>query len=163
MTLIPQTRHLIPYVSIAEAAAKKSPCLRRQYGVVIVDAGPTFSFVSDWNDRVGKCCKGGICDRTMIGLTNGERTEVGAEIHAETAALIRHGPKKLDASYFILVGFANGNPIYGRESYPCHSCAMAIKYAGYLYVYLLDSEKNIRPYSINQILIDREQEWMPAE
>jgi deoxycytidylate deaminase len=86
---------------------------------------------------------------------------VGAEIHAETAALIKHQGWRIDSNTIIIVAGvdAHDQPIYGRITYPCHACAMAIKFAGIRYVYLLDKEDSIISVSINQILLDREAEW----
>jgi deoxycytidylate deaminase len=160
MTLIPKIASLVPYFAIAASEASKSPCLRRKFGAVIVTPGTSIAYTAAHNERVGKCCGGNICARTRLQVQNGERTEVGGEIHAETAALIKHGLVKDKDTIIIVAGVdAYNNPIYGRITYPCHACAMAIKFVGIRYVYLLDSEDSILSVSINQILLEREAEW----
>jgi deoxycytidylate deaminase len=152
---------LLPYFKIAAKTAEESPCVRRKYGAVVAYAGSDIRFIPATNARVAKCCDG-ACMRTRLSLMNGERTEVGAEVHAEIAALIRAGEYE-DGAYFILVGFDNrGKELYGKNVYPCHACALAIKFAGYDHVYIRTSATEIRAVSTSKILQDRETEWEPV-
>jgi len=160
MTLVPMIKSVLPYFEIATTEAKKSPCIRRRFGTVIVTYGPDIEFTAAHNERVGKCCGGNVCARTRLALNNGERTEVGAEIHAETAALIKHGPRNGRDGFVICAGVdAHNQPLYGKIVYPCHACAMAIKFAGFRQIYTLAGPDSIMVTSINQVLIDREAEW----
>jgi deoxycytidylate deaminase len=138
--------------------AVMSPCTRRQYATVIVNEGMRFEHYIGINERVSKCCDGNACARDRLGLHNGERVEVGAEVHSETAALIKAGKAK-DTSAFILVGFANGEELFGKSVYPCHSCAVQIKWAGYKRIYIKESADNIITVPIQQIIEEREQAW----
>lgn len=97
-------------------------------------------------------------------MSNGERTEVGGEIHAEIAVLIKTGMHAdSPENKFVIAGLdSKGNELLGRWLYPCHACAMAIKFAGYKGIYIKDEQGEPQYYSINQIIIDREQEWEPA-
>lgn len=155
---------LRPYFRMAETIAKTSPCSRRQYGALIAyennqhyDA-TTFA-VAGTNSRVGKCCND-ICARDRLNTRHGQRVEVGGEIHAETACLIENGKKQKDVnSYFLLVGFAGDKELYDRDVWPCHSCAMQIKYAGWNYIHIKDKEKNIYSISLAHIIEEREAEW----
>jgi len=155
------------YTDLAIDVAKESPCIRRKFGSVIIKRGMADSadiVVSASNSRVGKCCTRTTCARTRFDFANGERVEVGGEIHSEVAALIKWSDTQI-GDYFLLAGVSahDDRVMYGRETYPCHSCAMAIKFAGYKYVYLLDAPDTWAPYSINQIIIEREQEWEPVD
>jgi deoxycytidylate deaminase len=143
---------------MAAELAKTSPCTRRQYATVIVNEGMRFEHYYGINERVSKCCGNGICSRDLLGLHNGERVEVGAEIHSETAALIKAGKAK-ESSALVLVGFANGEELYGTSVYPCHSCAVQIKWAGYKRIYIKESADNIITVPIQQIIEEREQAW----
>jgi deoxycytidylate deaminase len=96
----------------------------------------------------------------MYGFQNGERVEVGAEIHAETAALIA-APKK--GEVFILVGQTASGPLYGPSVYPCHGCALAIKFGGYKYIYIKTDKDTIQAVSIAKIIEYREEEWQPID
>lgn len=155
-------QHLLPYFRLAYKMAELSPCLRRKYGSVIADSNKEFHYEFAINERMNdRCCGKGHCIRDRVKATNGQRTEVGGEIHSEVAALIKHGFHK-QGNYFVLVGLDNrGKPLYGKNAYPCHACAMAIKYAGFKNIYLEDGPGEIRSYSIARILEERMEEWQP--
>lgn len=159
--LVP-VHQLAPYFKLAYEIAKQSPCLRRKYGAVVAYAGPDIDCIQTTNMRMNaRCCGKDHCIRDRVRVPNGTRTEMGGEIHAETAALILTGIKKHNA-YFILAGIdSKGKPLYGKDAYPCHACAMALKFAGYKYIHLLGGPDDIRAYSIAKILEDRMEEWQP--
>lgn len=161
MIEIPTTKRLEPYFKIAETEAKKSPCQRRQYGAVIANQGTTIYHIARTNSRVSNCC-GTRCARTDLGL-NGERVEVGAEVHAETACLIDAARFAGERQVFILVGFSGAQELLNEAVYPCHPCALNIKYAGFYYIYIKNRAKEIIPVSIHQIIEYREKEWYSDE
>lgn len=151
---------LQPYFKIAEGEAMKSPCQRRQYAALIgyrsIEDNPLW--VVETNSRQSRCCSG-VCVRSSFKFVNGERVEVGAEIHAETAALISAQHK---GEAFILVGFTGPtSPLYGENVYPCHTCALNIKFAGYKYIYIRADKDTIKAVSMAEIIEYREQEWEP--
>jgi len=149
---------LEPYFKIAASAANDSPCQRRQFAALIAYGGPEADplFVVETNSRQSNCCNN-KCVRDFLSVNNGERVEVGAEIHAETAALIKQ-PKK--GWVFLLVGqTTKGNPLYNAAVYPCHSCALAIKFAGYKNIFIKASKDRIVSVSIDEIISYREEEW----
>lgn len=165
-------RNLSPYFKIADDEAKLSPCSRRQYGCVIVwESSDVNNYVAAANYRLSDCCNGVSCARTRFDTAHGGRVEIGAEVHAETAALIKMGlssyqvvnvPNVHDAHpVMLLVGRMNGKSIRGRDTYPCHTCALNIKYAGFKYVYVKDDDDTIIPVSIAEIIERRELEWEP--
>ena len=159
---IPLAKQLEPYFKVAEQVAKESPCTRRQYGSVIVyheSSAPILWHVAECNSRLSTCCNG-ICARDRFETKHGQRTEVGAEIHSETAALIK-STIPVQQSHFVLVGFENGHELRGPAAYPCHACIMAIKFAGYKFIYMKDLEGDITPVSVAEILRYREGEWEP--
>ncbi len=149
---------LEPYFKLAEETAKRSECVRRKYGAVVGFAGPEIRYAYGYNKRISKCCSGKICAREHHGLYNGERVEIGAEIHAETAALINAGPYQ-DGSHFVLVGFLHDVELFGPSVYPCHTCALNLKFAGYKHIYIREARDRIVPVSISDIIEQREEEW----
>jgi dCMP deaminase len=156
--------NLEPYFKIGEEIAKTSPCLRRQYGAVVVHGGPVIHFEAATNTRMGKCCAGYSCARTELQISHGQRVEVGGEIHAETAALIKSGIRPASNVHFVLVGFTTGGKqLFGRDVWPCHSCAMALKFAGYKHIYIKDLNGDIYPESVAYIIEERELEWERAD
>lgn len=156
---IPKNKWLEPYFKIAADSAKLSECVRKQFGALIIEDG---WWKAATNKRVSHCCNG-ICMRSALELANGERVEVGAEVHAETALLIDYKKSIRHTDYFVLVGFANGLELLGPAVYPCHTCALNIKYFGFKYIYIKDIEGIISPVSIAEIIEYREQEWLPID
>lgn len=150
---------LRPYFQIAEWKATDSPCVRRKYGALIAYADITENplWVVETNSRLARCCDG-KCVRDTFKFTNGERVEMGAEIHAETAALIA---AKNKGDLFVLVGQTANSPLYGENVYPCHACALAIKFAGYKHIHIKTAKDVIQAVSIDAIIEHRELEWEP--
>ncbi len=151
---------LNPYFQIAEAHATLSPCTRRHYAAMIcydnIDADPLW--VVETNSRQSRCCDS-HCVRETFKFPNGQRVEVGAEVHAETAALIS---AKNRGAAFILVGeTGSGSPLYGENVYPCHTCILNIKFAGYKHIYIRKDKDTVVAVSVAEIIEYREQEWEP--
>lgn len=141
--------------------AKTSPCKRRKYGAIILTE--TENGKVDWtcgvNLRVSDCCNGDICVRDRYATSNGERAELGAEIHAEQSALVLRRPAGRDIA-FILAGLDK----YGKELtmpsvFPCHVCALMIAHAGFKYVWMLFEPGVVEPISIYDIIEHREAGW----
>lgn len=155
--LIP-IKHIEPYYKIALATAQNSPCVRRKYGVVIAYDTASFSMVVTTNARVTKICND-FCVRERFKITHGAQTELGAEVHAEQAALIE-SPKK--GTVFVLAGWKGEQELKGVNVYPCLVCARMIKYAGYKWIYIKDEADQIIPVSIYDVIEYREQELEPV-
>lgn len=154
-----QIKHLEPYFKIAEQEAKKSPCTRRQYGALIATAyASDLDYTVRHNARVTHCCNN-VCVRDALGLVNGQNVEAGAEVHAETAALIDHGGKQGSNDMFLLVGFKGAHELLWEDVWPCRTCALNIKYAGFRYIYVRSRMKTITPVSVAEIIEHREKEW----
>lgn len=162
MTDIPLIKRLEPYFKIAEDEAHKSPCTRRQYGAVIASITSDISWQLSHNIRVSPCCDGNLCARDRVNTRHGGSVEIGGEIHAETSLLVKTGMNTWLGN-FILVGFEKGKELLGDTVYPCHSCAMAIKFAGYKHIYIRNKNKVITPVSINEIINYRIAEWEPVD
>jgi deoxycytidylate deaminase len=144
------------HVQLAREMALQSPCTRRKYGALITNGIDT---IVTNNQRVSKCCNS-VCVRDALSLYHGERTDVGAEVHAEQAALIRWS-KPIDKNTKILVqGYHRDQQIAGEGifSYPCHACAMMLKFAGFRVVYMTENG-NIIGVSLAEILEYWEEGW----
>lgn len=160
---IHKVRNLLPYFKFADEIARESPCVRRQYGCVIAWENETDG-VNNWvgasNSRESDCCNS-TCARNRFKTFHGERVELGAEIHAETAALIKYGSRRPDDNpVILLVGYiTNGKQLKGKDVMPCHVCAINIKFAGFKFIYVRDDDDTIIPVSIAEIIERRELEW----
>lgn len=164
MYQIPKNKHLEPYFTIAEEEAKKSPCVRRQYGAVIIPALPNdFGHHTGYNQRVTTCCNN-VCARDTHNLpTDGRHTsvEIGAEVHAETAAIINAGRSNCEDAVLVLAGYKGARELLWDDVWPCRVCALNIKYAGFKYIYVRNLKREITPISVAEIIEFREQDWEP--
>lgn len=120
------------YLNIAAEVAKRSTCIRRQYGAVLVKAdriratGYNGSPCGSVN-----CCDSGICTREQNNVPHGERYELCEAVHAEMNAIIRASYEDTEGATLYLAGWENEQRI---EAVPCLLCSKAIKQAGILTV-----------------------------
>lgn len=114
------------YLDIALAVARRSTCLRRQYGAVIVKddciiaTGYNGSARGDIN-----CCDIGDCWREANNIPHGSMYEMCVAVHAEDNAISQAGREAIGATLY-LTGLEDGKPI---KAEPCLMCARKIKNA----------------------------------
>jgi dCMP deaminase len=145
------------FMQEAENAALNSPCIRRKYGAVITgDNGfGTIMCSVGWNVRMGRCCSNDICIRDINNTGHAQGIEKGGEIHAEMAALV--SDKDYAIKSFYLAGFdRNSKPLLGKSCRPCHMCAMMMKFAGFKYVIIRNTQKELEPISVDEIIEEHE-------
>lgn len=116
------------YLGIAEAVAKRSTCLRRQYGAVIVKDDVIVSTGYNGSPRnVDNCCDVGSCWREQHNIPHGERYEMCQAVHAEANAIINANRADMNGATLYLVGLENGKRIEKAE--PCLLCRKLIRNA----------------------------------
>ncbi len=109
------------FMEMAELTAKRSTCLRRQVGAVIVkDKHIVATGYNGAPTGLAHCEERGGCLRQQLGVPSGERHELCRALHAEQNAIIQAA--------------ALGNSIDGATIYvtnqPCVICAKMIINAG---------------------------------
>lgn len=108
-------------LEVAGTVAKRSTCLRRQHGAVIVKDGQILS--TGYNGAPSgatHCTDSGVCQREKMGIEPGTRYELCHSVHAEANAIVqaaKHGVGIRGAS-MIVTGM------------PCLMCARLIINAG---------------------------------
>lgn len=115
------------YLGIAEAVAKRSTCLRRQYGAVIVKDDVIVS--TGYNGAARgepNCCDVGTCWREEHHIPHGERYEMCHAVHAEANAIAQADRADLIGATLYLVGTEGGQRI---DAKPCMMCERQIKNA----------------------------------
>lgn len=113
------------FLGIAESVAKRSTCLRRQYGAVIVKDGVIVSTGYNGSPRhAANCCDVGICWREANNIPHGERYEMCQAVHAEANAMINGNRADMIGATLYLVGFENGQRMEQPE--PCLLCRKLI-------------------------------------
>ena len=117
------------YLDIAAAVAKRSTCLRRQYGAVIVKNDEIVATGYNGAPRgEDNCCDVGVCWREAHGIPHGEQYEKCVAVHAEQNAIISASRRDMLGGTLYLAGFENGGAI--ADATPCLICKRLIKNAG---------------------------------
>lgn len=115
------------FLGIAEAVAKRSTCIRRQYGAVIVKNDVIVSTGYNGSPRnADNCCDNGVCWREENNIPHGERYEMCQAIHAEENAIMNANPSDRVGATLYLVGIEDGKRI---EAKPCKMCEKRIRNA----------------------------------
>ena len=117
------------YLDIAASVAKRSTCLRRRYGAVIVNNDEIIATGYNGSPRGEKnCCDTGECWREAHHIPHGEQYEKCVSVHAEMNAIISAARKNMVGGTLYLMGFDESNPIF--HAMPCTICRRLIKNAG---------------------------------
>ena len=116
------------YLGIALAVAKRSTCLRRQYGAVIVKNDEIISTGYNGAPRGEQnCCDINYCWREANNVPHGEKYEACKSVHAEQNAIISASRKDMIGATLYLAGIDNGKVI---KASPCDICRRMIINAG---------------------------------
>lgn len=116
------------YLNIAKAVSKRSTCLRRQYGAVIVNNDEIIATGYNGSPRGEQnCCDTGKCNRVGREHNDGNYADCPS-VHAEMNAIISASRQELIGSKLYLAGFENGKEI--KIPLPCPICRRLIKNSG---------------------------------
>lgn len=139
------------YLGIAEAVSKRSTCLRRHYGAVIVRDDIIMATGYNGSARGEQNCSDvGKCYREERGIPHGERYELCNAVHAEMNAVIQAGFDKTRNSTLYLAGTdSDGNRI---DAIPCKMCWRVIKNAGITKVVAMNDKD--APYDYDILFTD---------
>lgn len=116
------------YLFIARAVARRSTCIRRHYGAVIVRDDRIIA--TGYNGAARgepNCCDVGTCWREAHNIPHGERYEECVAVHAEDNAISQAGRDALGATIYLWGEEVTGTII---RAAPCMMCARKIKNAG---------------------------------
>lgn len=133
------------FLDIARLVAKRSTCLRRNYGAVIVKDNIIVS--TGYNGAARgepNCIDTGHCVRKQYNVPKGERYELCVAVHAEQNAIIAADPVKMQGGTIYICGYSPDGEASGE---PCLLCRRMIKNAMIKRVVYLDEngkKKNIR-------------------
>ena len=110
--------------------ATNSPCVRRKWGAVVVDAGGSVIGIG-YNSvpKSAPVCAENNCIREQLGISSGERYDLCWATHAEVNAVLSTGEVALDGCVLYLAGYeADGTIACGYE--PCEMCRRVIRAYG---------------------------------
>ncbi len=133
------------YLDIAEAVSKRSTCLRRIYGAVIVKNDEIIStgYVGAPRGRQN-CSDLNYCVREKLAIPRGERYELCRSVHAEMNAIISAPREKMLGATLYLVGFEVSTMNYIANSSSCSMCKRTVINAGIEQVIIRDDRENYR-------------------
>jgi len=102
------------FTNIAYEVSRRSTCLRRQIGAIVVsDVGEIKSTGYNGNPRGLPHCEEVGCIRDILGIESGTRMETCTAVHAEQNALIQAGTNALGGTLYSTI-------------VPCPICARMI-------------------------------------
>ena len=116
------------FLSIAREVGKRSTCLRRKYGAIIVKDKVIVS--TGYNGApYGKtnCIDSGVCERERLHIPKGQNYELCVAVHAEQNAIIHASAEEMkDATIYVVGINADGTLASGA---PCLLCERMIRNA----------------------------------
>lgn len=132
------------FIEIAQVVSKRSTCLRRKYGAVIVNNNHICStgYNGSKKKAVDNCCDTGICIRQQLNVPKGERYELCVAVHAEMNAIINGDPVKMKGGTIYIAGFNSDLSIASGE--PCLLCERIITNAMLERIVYLDDDGIIK-------------------
>lgn len=138
------------YLDIAESVSKRSTCLSKHYGAVIVkhDEIVSTGYVGAPRERKN-CCDIGSCIRIEKKIPRGERYELCRSVHAEMNAIISVSREQMLNADLYLVGTDVKTGNYVENANCCSMCKRVIINAGISRVIIRDNKDHYRVICVN--------------
>ena len=137
------------YLNIAQEVARRSTCLRRRYGAVIVNNDQIVSTGYAGAPRqTANCTEIGACVRIKLGVPKGEHYEWCRAVHAEQNAVIHAARFDMIGASLYLSGVSadTGKPVEGAG--PCRICKRMIINAGIARVFVETGTARCRVFEV---------------
>ncbi len=145
------------YLDIAQTVSRRSTCLRRCYGAIIVNHDEIVSSGYNGAPRGRKNCGDlNYCTREELHIPSGQRYELCRSVHAEANAIISASRREMLGAtlYMACVDPAGGELIPGSTS--CSMCRRQIINAGIERVVIRDTPTEFR-------IVDVERDWIDED
>ena len=119
------------YLDIAQTVLKRSTCLRKRYGAIIVknDAIVSTGYNGAPRGRAN-CIELGFCVREHLNIPRGERYELCRALHAEQNAIINASREQMLGATLYLVGEDSQSGELLTDVCSCAMCKRMIINAG---------------------------------
>lgn len=141
------------YLHIAREVARRSTCLRRWFGAVIVKNDQIISTGYAGAARgTTNCIDIGECPRQRAGIPRGERYELCRSVHAEMNAIIHASRVDMIDSTLYLVGLEAENERVTENARPCRMCTRLIINAGIKTVKVLEPNEMITEFKVEDFV-----------
>ena len=119
------------YLDIADTVSKRSTCLRRMYGAIIVRNDEIISTGYNGAPRGRRNCSDlGRCERDALGIPSGERYELCRSVHAEANAIISAARRDCIGATLYLSGRNSKTGAILSDTMPCAMCKRLIINSG---------------------------------
>lgn len=137
------------YLDIAETVLKRSTCLRKRYGAIIVknDAIVSTGYNGAPRGRAN-CIELGECTREKLNIPRGERYEMCRALHAEQNAIINASREQMLGSTLYLVGEDSKSGELLTDVCSCAMCKRMIINAGIDIVIIRTSPETYQTISV---------------
>jgi dCMP deaminase len=144
------------YLDIAETVSKRSTCLRRTWGAIIVKNDEVISTGYNGAPRGREnCIDLGYCTREQLNIPRGERYEMCRSVHAEANVIISAGRKDMLGGDLYLVGLNASDNSYVENASNCTMCERMVINAGLKRVIVRDNKDEYKIIEV-QSLIDND-------
>ena len=141
------------YLDIAQTVSKRSTCLRKHFGAIIVKDDSIISTGYNGAPRGRENCSDlGFCYRDKLNIPRGERYELCRSVHAEQNAIISASRKDLIGSTLYLVGKEYNGGNYVVNSNPCLLCKKMIINSGIEKIIIRDNKEDYRIIDVNEYI-----------
>ncbi len=143
------------YLDIAETVAKRSTCLRKQYGAIIVKDDCIVATGYNGAPRGRKNCSDLMfCMRDKLNIPRGERYEMCRSIHAEANAIISASREEMIGStlYITSIDPKNGELIPNTSC--CAMCKRQVINSGIEKVVVRDTHDSYRIINVSDWIAD---------
>lgn len=119
------------YLDIAATVLKRSTCLRKRYGAIIVKNDCIVSTGYNGSPRGrANCIELGVCTREKLNIPRGERYELCRALHAEQNAIINASREQMLGATLYLVGEDSKTGELLTDVCSCAMCKRMIINAG---------------------------------
>lgn len=119
------------YLDLAEVAAERSTCLRRNFGAIIVKNDEIISSGYNGAPRGRKNCDElHYCIREKLDIPRGTRYELCRSVHAEANAIISAARSQMIGATLYMVGVEAGTKEYVKNACSCSMCKRLLINAG---------------------------------
>lgn len=137
------------YLNIAKEVAKRSTCMRRRFGAVIVNQDQIISTGYAGSPRKTKnCIEIGLCLRTELKLEHGHNYELCRSVHAEQNAIIHASRLDMIGGSLYLVSIKTDNDEVPEYRLPCMLCKRMIINAGLEEVVVLGPNQEVKKFAV---------------
>ena len=139
------------FLNIAQEVGKRSTCLRRHYGAIIVKDKSIVSTGYNGAPRgEANCIDTGLCERERLHVPKGERYELCVAVHGEQNAIINADPLRMKGATIYIVGINVADGTFASGA-PCLMCRRMIKNAQIDKVIYRDIDGGIVSRNVNEL------------